>query len=130
MGNEPSHRNLYNIFLSGIGDPPDSRPADVPTIVGPVDAQYQDKLDDFNERRTRGVHTNLKQGKNMVWTMVALSAEDQLRQRVAWALSQIFVVSDKSMKWNHIEVWMAYYDIFVRHAFGSYREVMREVAYR
>ena len=27
------------------------------------------------------------------------------------------------------EAYHAYYDIFVRHAFGSYRDVLREVAY-
>ena len=27
------------------------------------------------------------------------------------------------------QAWHAYYDIFVRHAFGSLRDVMREVAY-
>ena len=55
---------------------------------------------------------------------------DQLRQRVAWALYQIFVISDKGgMKNNEAEAWHAYYDIFVRHAFGSLRDVMREVAY-
>ena len=32
-------------------------------------------------------------GRSMVWGMVALSAPDQLRQRAAWALSQVFVVS-------------------------------------
>ena len=33
-------------------------------------------------------------GKLMVWANVAMKAEDQLRQRMAWALSQIFVVSE------------------------------------
>ena len=42
-------------------------------------------------------------GKQMIWTTVALHAADQLRQRVAWALAQIFVISDTSMKWNEIE---------------------------
>ena len=60
---------------------------------------------------------------------VVTQAPDQLRQRIAWALYQIFVVSDKSMKWNEIEVWHVYFDIFVRHAFGSFLDVMREVAY-
>ena len=27
------------------------------------------------------------------------------------------------------EVWTTYYDIFVRHAFGSYADVLREVTY-
>ena len=47
----------------------------------------------------------LRQGKNIVWTAVALRAEDQLRQRVAWALYQVFVISDASgMKSNEAEV--------------------------
>ena len=51
----------------------------------------------------QGTHS-MQQGKNIAWTMVALHAEDQLRQRVAWALSQIFVVSDKGgMKANEAE---------------------------
>ena len=61
--------------------------------------------------------------------MIALNGEDQLRQRVSWALYQIFVISDTSMKWNEIESWMAYYDIFVRNAFGNFRDVLREVSY-
>ena len=34
-------------------------------------------------------------GKRIVWTMAALTAADQLRQRVAWALSQIVVVGEE-----------------------------------
>ena len=30
---------------------------------------------------------------------------------------------------THRQAWHAYYDIFVRHAFGSLRDVMREVSY-
>ena len=37
----------------------------------------------------------LGRGKTMVWTNVAVKSKDQLRQRVAWALSQIFVLSVK-----------------------------------
>ena len=31
-------------------------------------------------------------GKNMMWVAAALGGDDQLRQRVAWALAQIFVI--------------------------------------
>jgi hypothetical protein len=128
VANEPG-RNLYNIFLTGKVSPPDGRPADVPTVVYPISADVVGKLHDLNEKRTRGVHKNLKQGKNIVWTMVVTQAPDQLRQRVAWSLYQIFVISDQSMKWNEIETWHVYYDIFVRNAFGNYLDVLREVAY-
>ena len=58
----------------------------------------------------------------MVWQNVVLSAPDQLRQRVSWALSQIFTMSSEGFgKDREIEAWTAYYDIFVRNAFGNYR---------
>ena len=133
MGNQPAKRNQYNMFITGIGDPPDGEPSDVPTYLpvgGPaLSESLQSKLDADNEKRLRGVHSNLRQGKNMVWTMQVLRAPDQLRQRVAWALAQIFVVSDASQKGNENEAWHAYYDIFVRHAFGRFGDVLREVAY-
>ncbi len=33
------------------------------------------------------------------------------------------------MKWNEIETWHAYFDIFVRNAYGNFRDVLREVSY-
>ena len=41
-----------------------------------------------------------EQGKQIVWTNVVLKAKDQLRQRVAWALSQIMVVANNGGKSN------------------------------
>ena len=69
--------------------------------------------------------------KENVWSMVALDAPDQLRQRVAWALSQIFVVTPNQIDNAELlsEVFMNYYDIFVRNAFGNYRDVLKEVSY-
>ena len=65
----------------------------------------------------------------MAWTTVVLSAEDQLRQRIAFALSQILVIGEEGLgKQDEQEVWLKYYDIFVRNAFGSYRDVLWEVA--
>ena len=59
-----------------------------------------------------------------------LSKQDQLRQRVAWCLSQILVISSDSVGLDWTEQHLAYYDIFVRHAFGNYRDVLTEVSYR
>ena len=70
------------------------------------------------------------------WWHNAITAEDQLRQRVAWALAQIFVVNDgngfNSTRMERtglprIAGYSTYYDIFVKHAFGNYRDVMGEV---
>jgi uncharacterized protein (DUF1800 family)/uncharacterized protein (DUF1501 family) len=71
------------------------------------------------------------EGKHMVWLNVALNSPDQLRQKVAWALSQILVISESGLnsKNDEIENWIMYYDNFVRNAFKSYRTVLREVTY-
>ena len=49
---------------------------------------------------------------------VVLTAEDQLRQRVAWALSQIVVVCEANVaRAAEQEFWHAWQDLFVRNAF-------------
>ena len=64
----------------------------------------------------------------MMWQNAVFHAEDQLRQRVAWALSQIYVVADVGFAGN-MEVTAKYYDIFLRNAFGNFRNLIKEVAY-
>jgi uncharacterized protein (DUF1501 family)/uncharacterized protein (DUF1800 family) len=71
-----------------------------------------------------------KNSKTATWMALALGAPDQLRQRVAWALSQIFVVSaDLVASDDYTEWFLHYYDIFVRNAFGSYLQILKEVAF-
>ena len=47
--------------------------------------------------------------------MVFLNAKDQLRQRMAWALSQILVITPNQIETSkdEAEVYLNYYDIFV-----------------
>lgn len=53
---------------------------------------------------------------------------DPLRQRLAFALSQIVVVSDRPETLAVVPVGMAdYYDMLVSHAFGNYRDVLFDV---
>jgi uncharacterized protein (DUF1800 family) len=54
---------------------------------------------------------------------------DQLRQRVAYALSQLLVTSDSVpiLKLRG-ETLAAYYDILAQHAFGNYRTLLGEIA--
>ncbi len=68
--------------------------------------------------------------KKIVWYHRALTGDDHLRQRMAWALSQIFVVGEEgSNQENYAERWLTYYDIFVRHAFGNFRDILGEVTF-
>ena len=66
--------------------------------------------------------------KKIVWNAVVLSAPDQLRQRMAWALSQI-LVANTAVGRDWTEAFVNYYDIFVKHAFGNYRDILKEVSY-
>ena len=63
--------------------------------------------------------------RTSVWNSIALNAPDQLRQRMAFALSQIFVISDREQS-NHTIV-ADYYDLLVENAFGTYRELLEKV---
>jgi uncharacterized protein (DUF1800 family) len=56
---------------------------------------------------------------------LALTAPDQLRQRVAWALQKIWVASASDP--NAALGMLAYERLFVRHAFGNYRDLMEAV---
>jgi uncharacterized protein (DUF1800 family) len=51
---------------------------------------------------------------------------DQLRQRVAWALSQIMVVSQVTLV-NYPLGLADYYDMLARNAFGDYRRLIEDV---
>ncbi|NEW60754.1 DUF1800 family protein, partial [Sulfurovum sp. bin170] len=64
---------------------------------------------------------------NAVWLKVVLESEDQLRQRVAFALSQIFVVGKENTTAKKDHVLMYYYDILVKNSFGNYRDLLEEV---
>ena len=67
-------------------------------------------------------------GRHNVWWQTLLHGKDQLRQRVAFALSQIFVVSDKPQMLGNSQFGMAsYYDTLLKHSFGNYRELLEEV---
>ncbi len=61
------------------------------------------------------------------WWQSALTAPDQLRQRVAWALSQILVVSQEGALADQHEPVAAYYDLLLTHALGNYRDLIGEV---
>lgn len=59
---------------------------------------------------------------------VMLSASDQLRQRVAYALSQIMVISDLDTNVaNGGDGSSSYYDMLARNALGNYRTLLMDV---
>jgi uncharacterized protein (DUF1800 family) len=56
----------------------------------------------------------------------AISAPDQLRKRVALALSEIFVISFQAPNMDPLSVG-SYYDVLQKDAFGNYRTLLEDV---
>lgn len=64
------------------------------------------------------------------WWEQALTSPDQLRQRVAYALSQILVVSTAEPPLQRrSEALAVYNDLLLKHAFGNYRELLSAIVY-
>ena len=64
---------------------------------------------------------------DLFWQAI-IGGNDQLRQRMVFALSQIFVVSKNSIP-NAEDRFAAYMDTLSRNAFGNYRDLLEEVTY-
>jgi uncharacterized protein (DUF1800 family) len=58
----------------------------------------------------------------------ALQADDQLRQRTAFALSEIFVVSTMELASERARAVASYQDMLVRDSFGNFRTLLQDVA--
>ncbi len=62
------------------------------------------------------------------WWQQSVTAPDQLRQRVAFALSEIMVVSENGALANsYANGLSSYYDTLLDNAFGSYRSLLKAV---
>ncbi len=57
----------------------------------------------------------------------AFYGEPQLRHRVAWALSQVWVISGAGGATQQSSWMLAYHKILAQHAFGNYRDLMKDM---
>lgn len=62
-----------------------------------------------------------------IWFRNVLLGEDQLRQRVAFALSEILVVSQLGALQSRPFAVADFYDVLAENAFGNYRDLLEEV---
>jgi uncharacterized protein (DUF1800 family) len=72
--------------------------------------------------------TVYQDARQEIWFRNALRGEDQLRQRVAFALSEIFVISDRNgaLEGNVTSI-AQFYDLLTTNAFGNYRTLLEQV---
>jgi uncharacterized protein (DUF1800 family) len=116
----------YNAWLAG-------------QMAAPISLHREAVMADFDANRTSGGVGNrdpvtqayARPGtthRQAAWWKVAVTGPDQLRQRMAFALSQIFVISDNDgivAQWQ--EGAANYYDHLVRGAFGNFRDLLEQV---
>lgn len=62
-----------------------------------------------------------------VWWYSTLQ-DDQLRQRMAYSLSQIFVISSNGSPGQYPRGMAHYYDMLGKHAFGNFRQLLEDVS--
>jgi uncharacterized protein (DUF1800 family) len=99
-----------------------------------INAQFQ-KPQTLHRDTIQQVATTLAAGVNVGQNQVfesfwkqAVTGDDQLRQRVAFALSQIFVVSMADNNLANRPVGVAsYYDTLGQYAFGNFRDLLQAV---
>ncbi|MEO0793894.1 MAG: DUF1800 domain-containing protein [Verrucomicrobiota bacterium] len=68
-------------------------------------------------------------GYSTSWARATIQGQDQLRQRVAWALSQVVVASMSATGLaNQPQAAAHYYDQFIDEAFDSYEDLLNRVS--
>jgi uncharacterized protein (DUF1800 family) len=88
-------------------------------------ALYADSTKTYFDAARDPNQSNARRG----WWLLARHAPDQLRQRVAFALSEIFVISDNDTNiFNRAYGMSHYYDMLKTHADGTYRSLIENVA--
>ncbi len=104
----------YNAWIDRqIGQPPSYS---APIVVAAQTSGGITKIQNTQNRRARN--------------QVMIGGADQLRQRVAYELSQIFVISDaNSAVANANEGSCSYYDMLLRDSFTTYRQLLFDVTY-
>jgi uncharacterized protein (DUF1800 family) len=71
--------------------------------------------------------SGLNLARQDAWLRTTVLGPDQLRQRVAFALSEIMVVSQRGALDQMPYALASYYDVLARNAFGSFRQLIEEV---
>jgi uncharacterized protein (DUF1800 family) len=100
-------------------------------MAKPVSSHRALTMEEFERDPTGGRNMNRRPGtvhRDSGWWRIAMGGEDQLRQRVAFALSEIFVISTENALINNWQEGAAhYYDHLVNGAFGNYRDLLETV---
>lgn len=102
-------------------------------IAKPVSFSLMDKVIEYHDYRRDSLN-DPEAGQSIrfwdyAWWQYHMTSDDALRQRIAFALSEIMVISRFSGFGNESYAFASYYDIFMNHAFGNFRDLLQDVTY-
>ncbi|MBB5036265.1 DUF1800 family protein [Prosthecobacter dejongeii] len=130
----PTLEDIHRVQTLGYADWIAEQVAKPPTLHSTyIQGIYDDMLgqrSQSNFNRGGEIEAPFLFGNNMMtaFARASIQGEDQLRQRVAFALSQILVTSRRDANLESRCLGMAdYYDVLVRHAFGNYHDLLMKV---
>lgn len=119
----PSYGDIYSAADEGLESWLDRQFALAPSRHEPIVRRYLGEYGfDVNANPPPGTF------RRFAFYERALTAPDQLRQLTAYALSQIFVVSDNvDMLFINPLALSSYYDVLLDNAFGNFRDLLEDV---
>lgn len=92
-------------------------------IIDSVNLTNPTPLYNLNTYNLEAVHFDLS------WFQGSMTSPDELRWRVALALSEIFVISRTSTFGTNPHALASYYDMLLNNSFGNYRSLIDSVTY-
>jgi len=117
----PTESSLAALSGNSYAEWIDAQLALPPSLDQPVFVARRDQLLSWDE------NDGWQGPRNEIWWQRSLTAPDQLRQWMAFALSQIFVISQfVALDGSHEEVTL-YYDMLLERSLGNYRDLLEEV---
>jgi uncharacterized protein (DUF1800 family) len=106
-----------------------------------IDAEFTKPIPFTLKNKVKAYHNFVKTATNntaagqsyrfwsYAWWQYHMASDDALRQRVALALSELFVISDKSTFGGNSYALSSYYDVLLSNAFNNYKDIMTGVTF-
>lgn len=101
--------------------------------VKPTSMLYENRIAYQTAKNLRALtddvsdYTNRTRHFHYAWWQSVMTNPDQLRQRVAMALSEIIVISTNGPINNNGENYSSFYDVLLTNSFGNYKDLLYEV---
>jgi uncharacterized protein (DUF1800 family) len=120
MPNQPNHRHLRRTITLAKKFESENYKATVEEYLADNDTVFNKNVASFQ----------MKRYQMSAWFETAMYDRDQLRNKVAYALSQIVVESTaEPIFTRRAEALADYFDILTRHALGNYRDLLLEISH-